>query len=148
MSSGERWVWRTAQLFRRAWQVRLAAVFIAVAIAGITVTNFAVSTLLLSPSQQASRYLGESDAMFQLPTGVPLGSDTAPLKAQLHDAVKSGGGSRVSVDYLLFGLRTDDAAKREIALSEIGDLSTVASQVDLDSRYEPGPLAKRSSVQR
>lgn len=142
MSSGERWVWRTAQLFRRAWQVRLAAVFIAVAIAGITVTNFAVSTLLLSPSQQASRYLGESDAMFQLPTGVPLGSDTAPLKAQLHDAVKSGGGSRVSVDYLLFGLRTDDAAKREIALSEIGDLSTVASQVDLDSRYEPGAVGE------
>lgn len=142
MSSRTRWAQQTAQLFRRAWQVRVSVAFIAVAIAGLTVTNFAVSTLLLSPSQQASRYLGESDAMIQLPAGAPLGSDTAPLQAQLHDAVKAGGGSGVSVDYLLFGLRPDDAAKRDIALSEIGDLSTATSQVHLESGREPATVGE------
>lgn len=137
MSSAGRWARQTAQLFGRAWQVRLAAAFVAVAIAALTLTNFAVATLLLTPSQQASRYLGESDAMIQLPTGAPLGAETAPLEAQLHDAVKAGGGSNVSVDYLLFGLRPDDATKRDVALSEIGDLATAASQVRLESGREP-----------
>jgi len=142
VSARGRWAWRTAQLFGRAWQVRLAAVFVAVVVAGITITNIAVSTLLLSPSQQVSRYLGESDAMIQLPAGVPLGSDVAPLEAQLHDAVNSGGGKRMSIDYLLVGLRPDDAAKRDIALTEIGDLSTVAGQVDLQRGREPEAVAE------
>lgn len=142
MSSGERWGLQTAQLFRRAWQVRLAVVFIAVAIAGITVTNFAVSTLLLSPAQQASRYLGESDAMIQLPSGAPLGSDTASLEAQARDAVVAGGGDRMSIDYLLFGIRPDDSTKRDIALSEIGDLSTVPGQVDLQSGRQPEAIGE------
>lgn len=136
------WARQTAQLFGRAWQVRLAAAFIALAIAALTITNFAVVTLLLTPSQQASRYLGESDAMIQLPAGVPLGSETAPLESQLHDAVKAGGGSNVSVDYLLFGLRPDDATKRDVALSEIGDLTTAASQVHLESGHEPAAVGE------
>lgn len=122
-----------AVFFTRAWQLRFAAVVVALTTLGVVGASSITDSLQLSPQQRADAALGSADARIQLPGTAPLGADGRDLDQKLREAVTEGGGLEPSVDYVASGLQLDGGDETSIVLEEIQEPASAAARLTLES---------------